>query len=458
MKTVLSFSFCMALAFPGLCQWALQGSITPSFYTRAVAWDNKVYFAGGITNLTNASNKVEIIDLATGVKETKTLPVARGAIACVAHAGKIYFAGGFKFLNASSTQAYSVVDIYDVATDTWTSRNLSVARAVGGAAALDGKIYFAGGYASVFGQSVPSNVVDIYDPANDTWSVGHLSEAKGFFQAAVAGNKLYCAGGLLNEYTASATKYIDIYDAASGLWSKDSLSVARGAASALVVGDYFVVAGGLSGALGESAVVDILNLTTGGWSTDTLSVPRADMGAAVVGSKGYFTGGGTTDIANLFFDGSYAAVDIFDAATGSVQPGPSLVQNRMEHACAAWGNKIMVGGGWRPEQSVITGAVEILTDLSVVSAPSAVGGHPVVTLFPNPATEVLHVAIPETGNPLLVRMINITGQTVLQQSFSSISTGQITLGLASLPEGIYWLECRAGDQHLGTHKVFVTKR
>ena len=129
----------------------------------------------------------------------------------------------------------------------------------------------------------------------------------------------------------------------------------------------------------------------------------------------------------------------------------------MEHACAAWGNKIMVGGGWRPEQSVITGTVEILTDLSVVSAPPAPANHPDIALYPNPADDLLHITVSETGSPLVVSMVNIAGQTVLQQSFSTTLDGQITLGLAGLPEGVYWLECRAGNRHYETRKVIVHK-
>lgn len=459
MKSTFSILLVLLHTVVASAQWGLSlNSITPSFYTRSVAWDGKIYFAGGLTGGTTANNKVEILDLATGTKTSKTLPVGRGAIMCVAHAGKIYFAGGFKFLSPTSVQTYANVDIYDVQTGTWTAHELSLARAGGGAVAVGGKILFLGGHTSVNSQLVPTDVVDVYDPATNTWETAKLPEPKGFFQPVVIGNQVYCPGGILDQYALTTTKYVDIYHTDTQNWARDSLSLSRGAAAAVAVGKYLVVAGGLSAATGATDAVDIWNLETGEKTTAKLSAPRTHIAAAKLGPRAYFTGGGGVDVANASFNASSAAVDAFDANTGQWST-QTLKQNRVEHACAAWGNKIAVGGGWRPEQGQLTGSVETLTDLTFVSAPALALAENPLALYPNPTSNVLYVDIldPNMANGAVdLRLFDSIGRLVAQKIGES-ANGHGFVKVGMLEPGTYFLETSINERQYATQLVFIRR-
>ncbi len=69
----------------------------------------------------------------------------------------VLFAGGVIPPGTHSSR----VDIYDLATQTWSTAELSQARTAPAAVAAGNKIFFAGG--EISDGTFPSNVVDIYD-------------------------------------------------------------------------------------------------------------------------------------------------------------------------------------------------------------------------------------------------------------------------------------------------------
>merc|ERR1712000_103415 len=68
--------------------------------------------------------------------------------------------GGGATLSGGTLSASNVVDIYDSATNAWTTAQLSVARGDFAATSVGTKAMFGGGYNI---SSLDSNVVDIYD-------------------------------------------------------------------------------------------------------------------------------------------------------------------------------------------------------------------------------------------------------------------------------------------------------
>jgi hypothetical protein len=65
-----------------------------------------------------------------------------------------------------------------------------------------------------------------------------------------------------------------------------------------------------------------------------------------------------------------------------------------------------------------TGSVEILTDASAVAVPALIGPVRWFTIFPNPASNVLNVPLPEShplvGNASLL-VVDLYGKIVLQK-------------------------------------------
>ena len=97
-------------------------------------------------------------------------------------------------MHGSNWYAWKAVEVYNPATDTWTTNaEMPVMRAGAGIAVLGGRIYVMGGFA---GQQ-PSASVEEYDPTNDSWRTlptGLLS-AREFRCGAVVSENLYMIGG-----------------------------------------------------------------------------------------------------------------------------------------------------------------------------------------------------------------------------------------------------------------------
>src|SRR4051812_27691784 len=80
------------------------------------------------------------------------------------------------FAGDSRDPSNNLIVMYNVTSNTWTTRNISQPRYSPGATSLTkcgGIVIFAGGY--VFGVEEPSNAVDIYHASSNTWTTTTLS-------------------------------------------------------------------------------------------------------------------------------------------------------------------------------------------------------------------------------------------------------------------------------------------
>ncbi len=473
MKSLL-LAFCLALPLLAAAQWKeIPGTIPATFENTCVALDGKVYFAGGPSSasvtVTNYPTQVSILDLATesiSIAPNGGLTIGRLGIMTAAYDGKVYFGGGFSWKNQSTTYTFTpfnTIDIYDVNEKKWYTRTLSQKRGYGAAAVVNGKIVFAGGYTMVNGAAVASDVVDIYDPVADVFSVQHLSLARGDFQAATIGSKVWFCGGSPNWVTVSTTTRVDIFDIdapAGQQWTTAELSIPRAGGAVLAVDQYLICAGGLENPGGYSKQVDIFDTDSLKWKTAKLSAPRWGIAAATLGHKGYFTGGGHVNIAASFYDQSSNRVDVFDAEKNLWSVGGTLKKNRMKHSCAAWGNKIAVGGGWRAEQNMTTGSVEILTD-GISSAKNPTSESTTFTLSPNPATDVLTIVFSENdgvSKPSEMQVSDLSGRVLLRQKLTPGETAHpVSLPIERLPAGSYFLSVVGEGQLAGTRRFVVLR-
>ena len=154
------------------------------------------------------------------------------------------------------------MDIYNAATDTWSTASLSQGRHGLAATTVGTKAIFAGGYgfSNSTGSFTLSAVVDTYDAATDTWSTTMLSEARRLLAATSVGRKALFAGGYNNVVNRYHSDRVDIYDDSTGTWRTASLSQARYSLAATTVGNKALFAGGSP----TTAVVDIAELIPSG--------------------------------------------------------------------------------------------------------------------------------------------------------------------------------------------------
>jgi N-acetylneuraminic acid mutarotase len=101
---------------------------------------------------------------------------------------------GGKFYVAGGESTFGFLDVYDPATNSWSTRaSMPVAMQHGGGAVVNGKLYVLGGEAE--GSPVWNNV-HVYDPATNSWSVAtQLPLERNLNSVAFLNGAIYVIGG-----------------------------------------------------------------------------------------------------------------------------------------------------------------------------------------------------------------------------------------------------------------------
>lgn len=220
----------------------------------------KILFAGGSeVNPMTGSTRVDIYDAATNAWSTAELSQARFGMAAVTAGSKVFFAGGkvgdgvFMWTDTDWGTYYTTVDIYDAATNTWSVAHLSEPRAGIAAATVGNKVLFAGGLKDAHYAS--SATVDIYDLATGAWSTARLREPKNSLSAVALNGKVYFAGGYTEGWSGESSRNIEIYDGATNSWTSASLLRPMGVITGAAVGNRIFWA--------EHCTVEIRDVQTG---------------------------------------------------------------------------------------------------------------------------------------------------------------------------------------------------
>jgi hypothetical protein len=197
---------------------------------------NRVWSLGGGAGGTGSSDVMSYDSSADTWNTSLTLiPNAGQNWQAAAIAGKIYLAGGYDGVHNNWLQ------IYDIASNTWSAgANMSTAHTPM-AAAWNGRLYVFGGNPG------PLADVSMYDPATSTWTDGlaPLPVARAYGRAITAGDSIYVVGGSLAG--AITTGAFDRYDPATNTWtSGPDMPTARADASVFAVGDYLYASGGIA--------------------------------------------------------------------------------------------------------------------------------------------------------------------------------------------------------------------
>lgn len=194
----------------------------------------------------------------------------------------------------TSSNASSVVDIFDSETLEWTTATLSVAR--GGLAATTAGRYafFAGGVTGQKSSDIALDTVDIFDSITGTWNTSTLSAPRDYLSATSVGNFALFAGG---ERNGTSSDVVDIYDTVSQTWSTPlTLSTPRAYTAATTVGNVALVGGGLSETTHNR--VDVFQLGQSNSFSESFFVSQTNLNqsryataATAVGPLAMFAGG-----------------------------------------------------------------------------------------------------------------------------------------------------------------------
>ena len=204
------------------------------------------------------------------------------------------------FNNQTATLSTNV-HIYDLVTQNWNIIHTSRARWGVSTISAGNKIFFAGGVDDDgYSATSATSIVDIYDLTTNTWTISNLSEARGYCKAVVAGTKIFFAGGLKNNQSLSSK--VDIYDLQTNSWSSTSLpGGARAVVAAVASQNKVLFCGGYTvyeDPIGwgmvlttPSPAIDVYDNTTGQWSASTMAVNKDGFAAISVNGKVYLAGG-----------------------------------------------------------------------------------------------------------------------------------------------------------------------
>jgi N-acetylneuraminic acid mutarotase len=228
----------------------------------------KIYVVGGCAEAACTSNvsTVEVYDPSAPSPAWTTVSstgfTARNTMAVGVIGGKLYVAGG----NDDSGNLLTVLEVYNPASDSWSSLAAMppISQPTGGVIA--GKFY-------VEGSNAGASVLAVYDPSSNTWaSLAGMATAAPGAGAAVLNSKLYVVAG----------QNISEYDPTGNAWrAKHSLMTARWLARPVTIGNLFYVAG--NGAAGQSAALE-------GFAPDEVIWSSSNTGQVTVDQSGWATG------------------------------------------------------------------------------------------------------------------------------------------------------------------------
>jgi N-acetylneuraminic acid mutarotase len=296
--------------------WASSANMPTAIMDNAGAADSGtglIYTLDGTNGSSNLNSVYAYDPSSDSWSSMANAPSATEAPTAVDINGKIYMVNGWDVSGNPTAE----LDIYDTATNTWTTGTPNPVPAAGGSASavLNGKMYVVGGCDSGSCAS-PLTAVQVYDPTTDSWSsAANYPQGVTFAMCGGINGKLYCASGSASsEY---ATGYV--YDPSSDSWSPiASIPVASGG---LWASGYSAAQGKLlvsGGVTGNFTVVTNAGYAYDPTSDSWSSLPNAnDSLYRGAGACGFYRLGGST--------GGFAPVTSAEVLSGYSPCGVSSI-------------------------------------------------------------------------------------------------------------------------------------
>ena len=246
---------------PATDTWKTREPMPTARSGSAVAvYQSKIYVIGGTVGTGENvafTGATEVYDPATNTWETKTsMPTPRADLSANTVNGKIYLIGGKEYWDDDPLyHELYVNEVYDPASDSWTTETRMPVPAFGYASAVvDGKIYVFGGARQLlegFNNLTSGSSTQVYNTANKTWSSRANLPANRSYAAAeatrglTAPKRVYVVGGF-DQF--NYINLVHVYDSERNVWSTGaSMLTARGYLGLAVVDDILYAIGGFDG-------------------------------------------------------------------------------------------------------------------------------------------------------------------------------------------------------------------
>jgi N-acetylneuraminic acid mutarotase len=258
----------------------------------------------------------------------------------------------------------SVLQFYDIPSDTWSSRSAApIAANHPNVAVADGKIYFLGGL-SVAADGTWRAFTDswVYDPSADSWTeLSPVPEeaARGSAAMGVVGSTVYMAGGMRTlepigiEGEQDTVDFVSAYETKSDTWitlpgAAAALPEGRDHAGAAVVGAKLYVLGGrIRGQYNVRNTVFVLDTAEleAGWATADGRMPtaRGGVASATISNQVYIFGGEGNPSEGS--EGIFDQIEVYNIETDDWKQLAPMQVPRHGGAAAAVGGRIYLPGG-----------------------------------------------------------------------------------------------------------------
>ena len=291
----------------------------------AVTYDSKIYFWGGKDSTGVVTSTLDIYDPDAEIADRFNTQSTSGGTArfdhtAIAYQGKIYFWGGK--LNAISR--LDTMDIYDIASDSWSTGTLGgTERSNHSAVLVDGKIHYFGGT----NLSGKLSTVDIYDIASDSWLLGPPGlEVRSDHSSSLVSDVMYAWGGRDSQETVLNSLVVYPTDqwlqGSSGGTARSHASVSESDGKLFFWGGDTLPLGGNS-----SDLLDIYDIGSDSWSSGLSGGgSRREHVSLELDGKIYHWGG-LSQVGEAALD----TLDIYDIASKSWSSGFSGGRARSGH-------------------------------------------------------------------------------------------------------------------------------
>jgi N-acetylneuraminic acid mutarotase len=269
--------------------------------------NDTIYAIGGHSY----DNNEEYDPVANTWTTKKPMPTSRGDFAIAVFEGKIYTFGGSLRAGQWTTELTDVTEVYDPATDTWTTKtSMHMPKAGLSASVVDGKIYLIGGFTqSANGAYQTSNENLVYDPVADSWTTKTSIPTPTLdYATAVVDDKIYVISGTSRAYSDDLIDLNQIYDPKTDTWGQGAPipTAIQQAAAGATTGSVSIfnasgksakaiyVMGGFTGFYWPRNLTQVYDPESDTWSFGAdMPTPLFDLGVAVVKDQLYAIGGMT---------------------------------------------------------------------------------------------------------------------------------------------------------------------
>jgi len=264
------------------------------------------------------------------------MPTTRQDAASAVVGGKIYVFGGLD----SSEHPVDITEIYDPATDTWsTGSRMPIGLNHAGAAVVNGKIYVIGGSRTV--TIVPENLTLEYNPTTGFWTrKANMPYARAALAAVSFGDSIFVFGGV-GDSPKTVLKYVPALD----VWMvKDNplLTQREHLAASAVYGVIYVIGG--RNEERNLGTVEAYSPFDDYWMRlNPSGIPRSGIVSAAIGTNIYVMGGELIGV-GVFIDNW-----IFDTIDNQWIKKRPMLTGRHGMASGVVNGKIyVIGGGTMP--------------------------------------------------------------------------------------------------------------